>query len=127
MPSPLFFIAQAAVKALVLSAGGMTGVAAFSVALMLNRACYGRGILSVKARIASRHGAPRITACSSASSLRHRLTRLIPRLASVASISGVGPDRFLPMRPEATESVSAHQSGKLLPARPVAAGQRMGA
>ncbi len=32
------FIAQAAVKGVVI-AGGMTGVAAFSVALMLNRAC----------------------------------------------------------------------------------------
>lgn len=83
----------------------MTGVAAFSVALMLNRACCNGGILSVKTRIASRHGAPRITACSRCQQPSASLNAPIPRLASVASISGVAARPLSPHAPQATESV----------------------
>ena len=97
----------------------MTGVAAFSVALMLNRACCNGGILSVKraSPVATGHRAS--PPVPGASSLRHRLTRPYLGWRASPAFPAWPPDRFLPMRPRRQRAFSAHQGWKTAgPARP---------
>ncbi len=107
------FIAQAAVKGVVISRRNDRRCGFFCGADVKQEPVV-TGHFVGKTRIASRHGAPRITACSGANSLRHRLTRPYLGWRASPAFPAWPPDRFLPMRPGDRERFRRIKGGKLL-------------